>query len=149
MLAADEELAGVDFVDLGMGAAAGWGGALAAADVPPLTVTSGVIFFTVAAEMPAFDNSATDEYGRPAMIFFAVAVPTPGNASRSFSVAVFKSTLSADEAALLVDVLDDFVLDWAACAVDAAAPQIKSATENHRTILAVVVFIRSSLWSAG
>lgn len=60
----------------------------------PLTVTRGVIFLIVAAEMPAFDKSLTEEYGRPAMIFFAVADPTPGRLSKSFSLAVFKSTFA-------------------------------------------------------
>src|SRR3954470_2885507 len=46
----------------------------------------------VAPVTPAFVRSAADVYGRPAMIFFAVAGPTPGSASRSFSDAVFKST---------------------------------------------------------
>jgi hypothetical protein len=147
--ASDAELAAVDFVDLGLDAAAGWDGALDAADVPPLTVTSGVIFFTVAAAMPAFDRSATDEYGLPEMIFFAVAAPTPGSASSSFSLAVFKSTFAVDEAALLAEELDDFFSDWAACAVEAAAPQIKSATENQSTTLATVAFIESSLPSPG
>jgi len=146
VLASDAELAGVDFVDLVfLDAAAGCVGALAAVDAPPLTVTRGVIFFNVTAAMPAFDRSATDEYGRPAMIFLAVAAPTPGSASRSFSLAVFKSTFAADEAALLANELDDFFWDWAACAVEAAAPQIKSATENQSTILATVAFIESSL----
>ena len=58
----------------------------------PDTVTRGEIFWIVEAETPAFERSATDEYGRPAMIFFAVAAPTPGRSSSSFWVAPFKST---------------------------------------------------------
>jgi hypothetical protein len=46
----------------------------------------------VAAETPAFAKSLVEEYGRPEMIFLAVAGPTPGKSSRSFSLAVFKST---------------------------------------------------------
>jgi hypothetical protein len=58
------------------------GGALLEAAGALPTVTTGVILFIVAAETPAFDKSLTKEYGRPAIIFFAVASPTPG---RSFS----------------------------------------------------------------
>ena len=43
---------------------------------------------------PAFDNPDTDLYGRPAMIFLAVASPTPGSSWRSFSLAVLRSTFS-------------------------------------------------------
>jgi hypothetical protein len=38
------------------------------------------------------DKSLVEEYGRPAMIFLAVAAPTPGRSSRSFSLALFRST---------------------------------------------------------
>ena len=51
---------------------------------PPETVTSEAILSTVLAETPARERSETDEYGRPAMIFLAVASPTPGRDSRSF-----------------------------------------------------------------
>jgi hypothetical protein len=50
----------------------------------------------VLAETPAFDKPSTEEYGRPAMIFFAVAAPTPGNSTKSFSLAVFKSSLAPE-----------------------------------------------------
>jgi len=73
--------------DLGVEAAA-----LAGAAFAPLTLARGAIFAMADAETPAFDKSSTDEYGRPAMIFFAVAGPTPGKLSNSFSLAVFKST---------------------------------------------------------
>jgi hypothetical protein len=53
--------------------------ALTGAEAAPPNVTRGVIFLIVAAETPAFDKSSTEEYGRPAMIFFEVASPTPGN----------------------------------------------------------------------
>ena len=43
---------------------------------------------------PAFDRPDTDLYGRPAMIFLAVASPTPGSSCRSFSLAVLRSTFS-------------------------------------------------------
>ena len=59
------------------------------------TVTSGVILSIVFAGTPAFERSATEEYGRPSMIFFAVAVPTPGSASRSAWEAVLRSTFLA------------------------------------------------------
>jgi hypothetical protein len=56
------------------------------------TVTMDEILSMVDCETPAFDRSATDSYGRPAMIFFAVASPTPGRASSSCWVAVLRST---------------------------------------------------------
>src|SRR5437762_2441852 len=61
--------AGLAFADLSAGAGAGAGAAP--------TVTRGVIFAMVLAGTPAFERSATDAYGRPATIFFAVAAPTP------------------------------------------------------------------------
>ena len=70
--------------------AADFAGAAAGGALP--TVTSGVIFLMVVAETPAFDKSLTEEYGRPAMIFFAVAAPTPGRSSRSLALALFRST---------------------------------------------------------
>jgi hypothetical protein len=141
-LVAAAELDELALVDFGFDAAAGWAGALAAAAVLPPTVTSGVIFLMVAAEMPALDKPSTDEYGRPAIIFLAVAAPTPGKASRSFSVAVFTSTLAAVEAAFVAgeEELDDLLLDWAARAVE-AAPPIKSATEKQSAIRARIAFI--------
>jgi hypothetical protein len=72
-------LLAVDFAAAGAGAA-------------PPNVTKGVIFLMVAAETPALDKSLVEEYGRPAMIFLAVAAPTPGRSSRSFSLALFRST---------------------------------------------------------
>ena len=66
-------------------------GEFAGPGAAPPNVTRGVIFVIVEAETPAFDKSAAEEYGRPEMIFFAVAVPTPGKVSRSFSLALFKS----------------------------------------------------------
>jgi len=57
------------------------------------TVTWGRILAIVLFETPAFAKSSTDEYGRPAIIFFAVAGPTPGRSSSSFPVALFKSTV--------------------------------------------------------
>src|SRR5215470_8402084 len=94
-----------DFVDGALLLAGGFSGAVFAADggagvaAAPPTVTSGVSFWIVLAETPAFDKSCTDVYGRPAMIFFAVAGPTPGSASSSFSVAELTSTFSAVVAA--------------------------------------------------
>ena len=68
------------------------------------TVTSGVILLIVAVETPAFDKSLTDEYGRPAMIFLAVASPTPGRSLRSAALALFRST-GAPEALDELDAL--------------------------------------------
>jgi hypothetical protein len=67
---------------------------LAGAEEAPPNVTSGVIFLIVAAETPAFDKSSVEEYGRPEMIFFAVAAPTPGKLSKSCSLALFRSTFA-------------------------------------------------------
>src|SRR6266567_529330 len=50
----------------------------------------------VFAERPAFESSSTEPYGRFATIFAAVALPTPGSASSSFSEALLRSTLPAD-----------------------------------------------------
>src|ERR1700737_2468349 len=86
-------LAGLGLDDLAGGGAAG---AVAAAAGAAPTATSGVIFWIVLAGTPAFERSVTDPYGRPAMIFFAVAGPTPGRSSSSFSVATLRSTLAAD-----------------------------------------------------
>jgi hypothetical protein len=58
-------------------------------------VTNGVIFLMVAAETPAFDRSSAEEYGRPEIIFLAVAAPTPGRLSNSFSLALFRSTFAS------------------------------------------------------
>jgi len=55
------------------------------------SVTNGAIFLIVAAETPAFVKSLTEAYGRPEIIFLAVATPTPGKLSNSCSVALFKS----------------------------------------------------------
>src|ERR1700730_13065020 len=91
-------LAGLGLDGLAGGGAAGavvaGAGAAAAAGAAP-TATSGGIFWIVFAGQPAFERSATDPYGRPAMIFFAVAGPTPGRSSSSFSVATLRSTLAA------------------------------------------------------
>jgi hypothetical protein len=50
----------------------------------PDTVTIEPILEIVDDDTPARERSPTEEYGRPAMIFFAVTAPTPGRASRSF-----------------------------------------------------------------
>jgi hypothetical protein len=83
---------------LAFSALVGWskGDLAGPAPAPPPNVTSGVIFVIVEAETPAFDRSAAEEYGRPEMIFFAVAVPTPGKVSRSFSLALFKSIFASE-----------------------------------------------------
>jgi hypothetical protein len=64
------------------------------AEVALPNVTKGAIFLIVAAGTPAFDRSLVEEYGRPEMIFVAVAAPTPGNLSNSSSLALFRSTLA-------------------------------------------------------
>ena len=56
------------------------------------TATNDLILSMVAAGIPDFDRSSTDLYGRPAIIFLALAAPMPGNSSNCASVAVFKST---------------------------------------------------------
>lgn len=66
-------------------------------DADPLTVAMGVIFSIFFAESPAFERSFTEAYGRAAIILLAVAGPTPGKSSISFSLAVFKSTLAPDD----------------------------------------------------
>lgn len=89
-LALLDALGAVSFVE-----AAGWLEVfLAAAGAEPPTVTRGVIFFMVAAETPALDKSLVEEYGRPPMIFLAVAAPTPGKLSNCCSVALFRSTFA-------------------------------------------------------
>src|SRR5262245_39330784 len=77
--------------DFAAGLAAG-PAAGAAAELPPETVTSLLSFETVFSGTPAFERSETELYGRPAMIFFAVASPTPGSSSSSFWEAVLRST---------------------------------------------------------
>src|SRR3954469_19016649 len=60
----------------------------------------GLSFATVAAGTPAPERPATALYGRPSMIFLAVASPTPGRVVRSSAEAEFTSTGSAFAAAL-------------------------------------------------
>ncbi len=91
--------AAIDMAGLAAGAAIA-AGAGAAADAPP-TATSGVMAVIVFAVRPAFDRSATLAYGRPAMIFLAVAAPTPGNATSCACVALFRSTFAPAGAAAL------------------------------------------------
>jgi hypothetical protein len=88
-----EGLAGVSLDGRGVDAGAvGCDDALAAGALP--TVTSGVILVIVEPETPAFDKSLTEEYGRPEIIFFAVASPTPGNSFSSAALAVLRSTFA-------------------------------------------------------
>src|SRR5690348_6025562 len=81
-------------VDIGAGAAVGAGEAVgeagAATAPPPLAVVRPASFCTVAAGTPTRRRSSALANGRPAMIFFAVAGPTPGRASSSFSLAVLR-----------------------------------------------------------
>jgi hypothetical protein len=111
-------------VELGAAAAAADEGA---PDAPPPAVTSGVIFFIVVAEIPAFDKSSTEEYGRPLMIFLAVAAPTPGRVSNSFSVAVFRSTFPGVAVA--------FLLLCAAATPTLITPKSNVANKNPKTRL--------------
>lgn len=85
-----------------------------------------MIFLMVAAETPAFDKSLAEEYGRPEIIFFAVAGPTPGKSSKSFSLAEFKSTgpAGALEAAGFADAADLPAVDFAAAGAGAALPNV-------------------------
>ena len=80
----------------------------------------------VAAETPAFDKSLAEEYGRPEMIFLAVAAPTPGRVSKSFSLAVFKSTGPAGslEVAGFAEAVGLLVADFAAAGADAAPSKV-------------------------
>src|SRR5205085_12134511 len=63
-----------------------------AAVVAPFTTTRSSTISMVRAGTPARARSLTDAYGRPAMIFFAVAAPMPGSPSRSAWLAVLRST---------------------------------------------------------
>src|SRR6266567_3909294 len=65
-------------------------------DEPDPAVTCERSLSIVFAERPAFESSSTEPYGRFATIFAAVALPTPGSASSSFSEALLRSTLPAD-----------------------------------------------------
>jgi hypothetical protein len=132
------------------GVGAGWVGAgelgfetgveglvVAAAAVAPLTVASGAIFEMTPAARPAFDKSLTDEYGRAAMIFFAVAGPTPGKLSNSFSLAVFKSTLAlvAAEFVVLADESFEvlvFLLVWPAKMIEVITPHANTVANTRR-----------------
>ena len=79
---------------LGAGWAVGAGWAAGARGAVP-NVTIDVIFSIVFFGTPALARSAIDAYGRPAMIFFAVAGPTPGRASRSACDAELRFTAAA------------------------------------------------------
>src|SRR5512136_116997 len=72
--------------------AAGAGAAGAGAGAAEPTVTKGFKASICLVERPDFERSSTDLYGRPAVIFFAVAGPTPLSASSSFWEALFKSS---------------------------------------------------------
>src|ERR1700693_1142885 len=94
----------------------------AGADPRP-AFTSGLIFAIVSAETPARDRSDTEEKGLPAMIFFAVAAPTPGRLSRSAWLALLMSILSAFAAS--------------AGAGDIARPQARIAARTRAPFVAV------------
>jgi hypothetical protein len=65
------------------------------------------------------------------MIFFAVAAPTPGKLSKSFALAVFKSTLAAFvEPVVFVDEV--FVLVWAAETLEPVIPHASTAANKQR-----------------
>jgi hypothetical protein len=88
------EATGVDF-DVGSSDVAfvfGDASDLDSAAVDEPTVTIGVIFLMVLSGTLALDKSDTDEYGRPATIFFANAGPIPGRSTNSCSDAVLRST---------------------------------------------------------
>jgi hypothetical protein len=111
---------------------------LAVAGAGPPTVTSGVIFLMVDADTPAFDRSSIDEYGRPAIIFLAVAGPTPGKLSKSFSLALFRSTLFV--ASALFDCLA--VVALADREPDKPRTAITIATNTHLWIFATLEISR-------
>src|ERR1700689_2583405 len=71
-----------------VGASATLGLAALVCDLDSATVTSDLILSMVAAGIPVFDRSPTDLYGRPAIIFLALAAPIPGSSSNCDSVAV-------------------------------------------------------------
>src|SRR5690242_8031767 len=79
-------------LDAGADAFAARGAAAAGVGADAPTVTMPAIACVVRADTPARPRSATDEYGRPAMIFFAVAAPIPGSASNCACVALLRST---------------------------------------------------------
>src|SRR5581483_6807195 len=81
----------VDGVDV-VGVVGGVVAVLPLVAVPVPTVSIGAILSSWFFSMPALDKSATAAYGRPAMIFFAVAAPMPGTASSSACVAVLMFT---------------------------------------------------------
>src|SRR5271154_513827 len=110
--------------------AVGGSAALAAAGALPM-LTSGVILPIVAAETPAFDRSLTEEYGRPAMIFFAVASPTPGRLFSCAALALFRSTWAPPAAAAL----------GFAAAVDLLAADFAGAGAAPPTVTEGVIFL--------
>src|SRR4051794_24981669 len=69
----------------------------------------GLTFATVAAGTPAPERSSRASYGRPSMIFLAVASPTPGRVMRSSAEAEFTSTRSAFTAGFGFGFSLDFV----------------------------------------
>jgi len=78
-------------------------------------------------------RSPRAEYGLPAIIFLAVAGPTPGSRSSSASVAVFKSIFSLT-AGLALSELDE-CLPFASCAMtDRPARQQRIITANRNFI---------------
>jgi len=92
----------------------------------------------VAAETPAFDKSSTEEYGRPPMIFFAVAGPTPGKLSRSFSLDVFRSTFAFVSAAFAV-VAVGVDLDGGVVAVFVDADAVDLPPADTRGVIFLIV----------
>src|SRR5262245_12701517 len=90
----------------------------------------------VLAETPAFERSATEAYGRPPTIFFAVAGPTPGRASSSFSDALLRSTGDDAVAAFLCSLPGLVVADVSAAAGAGAGA---GPTVTRGVILAMVL----------
>src|SRR5262249_31184914 len=72
------------------------------------TVTIDEILSIVFFGTPAFERSATELYGRPAMIFLAVTGPMPGSASRSACEAVLRFTVPAGGAFVSVCLVVGF-----------------------------------------
>jgi hypothetical protein len=83
------------------------------------------------------------------MIFFAVAGPTPGKLSNSFSLAVFKSTLALVVAAFAELAVDsfgglDFLLVWPAKMLEVITPHANTVANNRRKPTAPDILIQFS-----
>src|SRR5262245_12282360 len=121
---------------VGTGVGFGSGTLAAAPDAAP-AVTSGAIFSIVFFGTPALARSATDAYGRPAMIFLAVAGPTPGSASSSVCDAVLRFTGAAGA----FDCAGFAAAAWPANAGTAA---VRTQTKHQDSIFRITIVSWSS-----